>query len=230
MKTYRKILFMVHVMLLVLTVPASALEKTGVQAPGNGEVSADTTQDRPAHWPRVHFQAGVHTLIAGDELERNGKDWLITFDLSFLRGERRNVGWGLGLHSAFDHDGGRIGAKGLGRIPLGGNGSTYFQLAPGFYFWADDAQYEIKKPSYFLEAELGYKDIIAIVASVEALEYGEPKGGKDLPGGTNVCGYLGVRGGQKPGLIVTVGAAVVAGAIFLFNGLSGSGLSGLSAN
>lgn len=177
----------------------------GAQESAAGNDSTEVLESNPL---LIHFQTGLFARVAGDPLQHGDQKWLVTLDLSFSGYDRSHATWGLGMHAAIDEASGRFGPKFLWRIPLSKGGHGYFQIGPGLYIAGDG---NIRWPSSFLEAELGYSNNIAVVAAVEHLTYGDPSDGYGV-GYERTAGYVGLKLGQWPGLLATAGLLAVGAA------------------
>ena len=210
-------------------VAASAVEETAdedTDFAAQDEPAAEDDEDRGF---MVHYQVGFFARIAGSEPHHKNSDILATFDLAGVVGDPRRSRWGLGAHVALDGDGQRIGARFLWRAPLDRSGDSYVQFAPGIYIDSAGDSMSLTRPGYFCELEIGYRDGIAALISVEILPYDryllgyveDPDASyweDDIPvyeeAGTSVTVNAGLKFGQSPGVIATVvGAALAAIAI-----------------
>lgn len=136
--------------------------------------SGETAHRRtPISW---NIQAGIHARLGGERYNPRATGTMGTIDMSWLRWDRENPTWGLGIHAALSDDGGpRFGPRGLYRVPLKDPGS-YVQFAGGVYLVAMDKEMtstsnytRLNLPGYFLEAELGATSWLSVTLGAEAL-------------------------------------------------------------
>jgi hypothetical protein len=181
-----------------------------------GEIETPATvgmedADRDAGGFGLHFQLGAAYRLAANVRHETKEKYLFTADLAALEWSRTESTWGLGGHFAVDDDGHRVGLKGLWRTPLKSGTWSYFQLSPGIYLSATDNHLEPRFPGFFLEAELGFSRLFALVLGGEARpydaladRYGSPfdRHAAVKQSGTATALYVGGKGGQEGALVV----------------------------
>lgn len=182
----------------------------------------DTGADNGPRGIMWNLQAGVFMRLGGNRYRESSGSVMGTLDLSWLKWDRKQWTWGLGIHGAFSDDGGpRFAPRALYRIPLDKPGS-FFQASGGVYVAAIDQEMNnlgqnttrLNLPGCFLEAEYGYNDWFSLVFGAEALPldiYAPGEYSTDMATPVDNTTITNFWFGAKGGQVIGLGAIIVAG-------------------
>jgi hypothetical protein len=183
------------------------------------------TAEAAAEKPSLHFQAGGFVRMLDQDVARDKGAWLLTGDLMVSRHAPTASGWALGARLALDDHGHRLGPRVARRFALGDGGRLYLQAAGVVYVAGEDNRLELERPTYNVELEVGYTELLALAIGLEALPFrdrflgwdesdpADPRTIHDAAG-TSLEAYAGIKAGQWPGAVAAVALMVLAAATF----------------
>ncbi|HPF69164.1 MAG TPA: hypothetical protein PLQ13_00720 [Candidatus Krumholzibacteria bacterium] len=195
-----------------MTLPVGALTLAiMIIAPASARPAVDASGAPPAPL-HVHFQAGAAVGLAAreDYDEAGTSPVMLSWELAGLRWNGRDAAWGLGVRSAVDGYGFRVGPKVLRRLPLGTSGKAYAQFSGTWYLLSGSGDLD-RQPGWALEAEVAPSSTLAFALGVESLawhtydleEAYNPTGGSLWAPRTSNVPYAGVKFSQWTGVAMT---------------------------